>query len=274
MERLKIEQSAKERIKAFIVTGFNVVDIGAFNENELTAFSDQNICWLCFVGSVYTPYGGYIGLPSNYTYKSVNYVDKTNIYIRSEPVDWNSSAGESLAQSLVLNESEQAFGISRAILELQSDKLLLNTILPSLSLTAMYLTAKRLNVTLDLFNKPRGVMCFHHLYKARPQVFNSQMSFFFRFLKRFTGARHILSVDWSILLWNMLVCPRFQQKLRWHGNRSNVGRSWIGWVCFVRELARVTENESFSSIFCRRYDWGWYRFLWQAIETEHCHTQD
>lgn len=99
----------------------------------------------------------WIGIPTNYFYKTTNDVDTRNIFIRSEPVKWHTEYGKQLKQSLILTEDEQIFSFCRAILELKTFKVLINSLIPSFTLMAMYGIGNRINAKLNLYARPFSV---------------------------------------------------------------------------------------------------------------------
>lgn len=98
-------------------------------------------------------FGGWIGVPSNFYYKSTEDIDKVNIFIRNERVKWASEHGKLLEESLILSESEQIFAFCRALLDLQSFKFYLNTITPSATFLGMYFAAQKINQTQNLYGR-------------------------------------------------------------------------------------------------------------------------
>lgn len=71
-------------------------------------------------GSTFTKPGGIIGIPINFMYRSVDDIDKEKITINNKPIDWNTPAGRSLQESLVLSEKARKFAIARELFYLHT----------------------------------------------------------------------------------------------------------------------------------------------------------
>lgn len=99
-------------------------------------------------------YGALTGIPINYTFTSSSEIDRTNVLIRGNPVDWNSKGGKLLEESLILSEDEQIFGIAREILQLRNHNVLLNSIYACGSVVSFYITTSTINSKLKLFYRP------------------------------------------------------------------------------------------------------------------------
>lgn len=106
-----------------------------------------------FAGSLNTIFGGWIGVPSNFYYKSVENIDRANIHVRSSPVQWNTESGKLLEKSLILSEPEQQFAFCRALLNLQGYKLFVNTLVPSSAFFAIYIAGKQINQKQNLYGR-------------------------------------------------------------------------------------------------------------------------
>lgn len=109
---------------------------------------------------MYSVYGGWIGVPSNYYYKSAEDIDKVNIYIRNEKVKWNSEHGKMLEESLILSESEQIFAFCRSLMDLQSYKLYWKTITPSAVFLSIYFAGQKINQGENLYGRRFMVRSF------------------------------------------------------------------------------------------------------------------
>lgn len=94
------------------------------------------------IGSLKYRFGALVGIPINYTYTAHNEIDKADIIIRGKPVDWSSNGGKLLEESLVLKEDEQIFGIARELVQLRTNKVLLNSIYPTATIFFMYTLAR------------------------------------------------------------------------------------------------------------------------------------
>lgn len=105
-------------------------------------------------GTVSSSYGGWVGVPANYFYKSANDIDKTKLLINNEPINWNENSGQVLQDSLVLTESEQIFAFCRSILELKSYRVILNTLIGTGSVIATYALGIFVNEKYKMFKRP------------------------------------------------------------------------------------------------------------------------
>lgn len=105
-------------------------------------------------------YSGWIGLPISYMYRSPQDIDKMNIQVRTEPIDWNSKYGELLENSLLLTEEEKLFGMMRSILELKNYNHVHSTLVPAGAIFGLYTTAQAINKKYNLYQLPRPVSRF------------------------------------------------------------------------------------------------------------------
>lgn len=134
-EYLKITDFEKRFIEPFMVAGFETYSAGSLKYR----------------------FGALVGIPINYTYTDKDEIDKTNIIIRGKPVDWNSKGGKLFEESLVLTEDEQIFGITREMMQLRYNNVLLNSLYPTITLSMMYAMTTTLNSKMRLFYKPRSL---------------------------------------------------------------------------------------------------------------------
>lgn len=102
-------------------------------------------------------YGGWIGIPINYLYDSTRDIDRMNIKLRTESIDWSSDHGRLLERSIVLTEDEKMFGLLRSILELQNYNHIHTTLVPSATIFGLYVSAQTLNNKYNLFKLPQVV---------------------------------------------------------------------------------------------------------------------
>lgn len=102
-------------------------------------------------------FGGWIGFPVNYLYKTTMDIDRSDIKIRTQPIKWDSKYGEMLQNSLVLTEEEKLFAISRTILELRNYNHYHNTFVPAAVIQGLYISAQTINKRYNLFLVPRTV---------------------------------------------------------------------------------------------------------------------
>lgn len=125
--------------------------------NKLAPYgSEPEKCHQLFIisGALLSMYRGWIGVPANYFYKTVDDIDKSKLFIRNTPIEWDQSIGQQLQDSLVLTEAEQTFAFCRSILELNSYRLYLNTIIGFGSVVATYTIGQYVNEKGKLFKRP------------------------------------------------------------------------------------------------------------------------
>lgn len=122
-------------LKPFIAYGFDVLQIGT-TKSRFNAF---------------------VGIPTNYFYKTVNDIERSDIKIRQKEIKWDSPDGLQLQNALVLTEKEQIFSISRSILQLNTHKLLLSSLYGPFSVALSYGIGQFINLRLNLYVKPLPV---------------------------------------------------------------------------------------------------------------------
>lgn len=133
MDILNVPQYERRVLKPFIVYGFDMFA----------------------AGTTRSKYGGLIGIPTSYSYTSIDTIDRSEIRFRNDQIKWGSESGKMLEEALVLTEDEQIFGMCRTILQLQTQRVLLNSIFPSVSFMAMYTIGNYLNQRMNLL--ARGI---------------------------------------------------------------------------------------------------------------------
>jgi len=97
-------------------------------------------------GSVQLRTGALIGLPSTFSYRTAEDVECSSILVAQETVDWNSSAGEDLRNSLVLSDKAKAFVIGREIYYVKSFNVHIDMLLQTCSCVLAYITGSTLNL--------------------------------------------------------------------------------------------------------------------------------
>lgn len=140
-ELLKMSDFERTFMKSFMVSGFDLYHIGSLKYR----------------------FGALVGIPVNFTYTSPSEIDKSDIIVRGKSVDWNSKGGKLLEEALVLTEDEQIFGLTREILQLQNQKILLNSLFPCVTILGYYAATSFLNSKMHLFYRPlslRAMMYF------------------------------------------------------------------------------------------------------------------
>ncbi|KAH8398968.1 hypothetical protein KR222_004290 [Zaprionus bogoriensis] len=137
MEKLQVDPREGKFIRPFTVFGFDLFQAGT------TKFRN----------------GAALGIPINYGYSNTGDIQRGEIRFRDKQIDWSSDGGKLLEQAIVLSEDEQVFGLSKAILQLQTHRVLLNSLFPSISFLMVYTIGHYLNLRLNLFAR-HGSMRF------------------------------------------------------------------------------------------------------------------
>lgn len=135
---LKVVDFDKKFLKPFMVSGFDLYHIGS------TKFR----------------FGSLVGIPINYTYSSSEDIDKADMIVRGQPINWELAGGKLLEEALVLTEDEQIFGLARELLQLQDNRVLVNSLIASGSIVLYYCTTSFLNSKLMFFYKPLSLRVF------------------------------------------------------------------------------------------------------------------
>lgn len=112
---------------------------------------------LFHAGTTKSKFGGLVGIPSNYSYDSINQIERSEIMLKTESVRWGSPEGQQLEQALVLAEDEQVFGIAREILMTNTYQPALNTVYPTVCTFFMYSLGKYFNLRMALLQRPFSV---------------------------------------------------------------------------------------------------------------------
>lgn len=133
LNSLKIADAERNFFTPFMVSGF---DLYSFGSTKLLN-------------------GGYVGIPINFSYTAADEIPRTEVTVRgNEQVKWSSEAGQLLQESLILTEPEQIFGMCKEILELQTNKVLFNSVYASGAIFFYYVFTHSTNVKQDLFKRP------------------------------------------------------------------------------------------------------------------------
>jgi hypothetical protein len=131
-ELLKLPQFESKFTKAFCVTGLETRHIG----------------------SLRLRFGANVGIPANYAWTSPDDIDKQNLIIKGNLIDWSSTAGQLLEEALVLKDDEQIFGIAREILYMKENNIILQSLYPAIGIMIYYFMTHNLNTKLQLFSRP------------------------------------------------------------------------------------------------------------------------
>ncbi|EDW91081.1 transmembrane protein 177 [Drosophila yakuba] len=135
LDQLGLTPFERKFVKPFTVFGFDVFQ----------------------AGTTKLRFGGALGIPVNYGYGSREEIKRADIRFRDKEINWSSPSGKLLEEAIVLNEDEQIFGLSKAVLQLQTHRVLLNSIFPSVSFLMVYTIGHYLNLRQDLFARHGSV---------------------------------------------------------------------------------------------------------------------
>ncbi|KAH8402421.1 hypothetical protein KR009_011881 [Drosophila setifemur] len=159
LDQLGLDPFERKFVKPFTVFGFDIFQAGTTKMR----------------------FGGALGIPVNYGYASPDEIKRADIRFRDQQINWSSPSGKLLEEAIVLNEDEQVFGLSKAVLQLQTHRVLLNSIFPSVSFFMIYTVGHYLNLRLNLFAR-HGSVSVQSLLKCQLLVL---MFFFFQSQVRF-----------------------------------------------------------------------------------------
>lgn len=135
MDKLKVHEFERKLIKPFTVFGFDLFQAGSTKYRS----------------------GAILGIPVNYCYNNINEINRNEVRFRNEEINWNSESGKLLQEAIILTEDEKVFGLCSSILQVQTHRVLLNSLFPSISFLSMYTLGRYLNMNLNLFARPMGV---------------------------------------------------------------------------------------------------------------------
>lgn len=116
---------------------------------------------LFHAGSTSSRFGAVVGIPVNFTYKSLEDIDKENLQVNLKQVDWSSEIGQQLANALILPEEVQKFALCREILATNNNKIIFDGAYPVLVVTLIYALSQYINRRLRLYEGPpalRGIL--------------------------------------------------------------------------------------------------------------------
>ncbi|XP_053612301.1 transmembrane protein 177 [Plodia interpunctella] len=112
---------------------------------------------LFHAGSTSSKFGVAVGIPVNFTYKSVSDLENHDIRVNQEKIDWTSEYGQKLADAIILSENVQNFAICREILMTQNNKVFYESAYPFMCVFVMYNLTQYLNNRLNLYAAPKLV---------------------------------------------------------------------------------------------------------------------
>ncbi|XP_060803909.1 transmembrane protein 177 [Amyelois transitella] len=116
---------------------------------------------LFHAGSTTSKYGVAVGIPVNFTYKSMDDLKDHDIRVNQEKIDWTSEYGKKLADAIILPENVQKFAICREILMTQNNKVYFESVYPFMCIFFVYNVTHYINRRLNLYAAPtlaRGIL--------------------------------------------------------------------------------------------------------------------
>lgn len=93
----------------------------------------------------------------NFFYNSTQDIDRFNLKLRNETINWSSQHGEMLEKSLILTEDEKLFGITKTVMELRNYNYIHRAAIPAFTVFGLYCSAQLINRRFGLFHIPRVV---------------------------------------------------------------------------------------------------------------------
>lgn len=111
------------------------------------------------IGTTKSRFCGFVGIPTNYCYDTVQDVERADIQLQQNQIAWSTDEGKLLQESLVLTEDEQVFAMARSILQIQTHKLLMSSFYGPFSICFVYAIANYVNTRANLYARPRQVIC-------------------------------------------------------------------------------------------------------------------
>lgn len=132
---LDLSERERKYVSPFMVYGFDMFNAGCMKAR----------------------YGGIVGIPINFDYDSPADIEKADMLIGNRKVDWSSEGAKLLEQCLVLSEDEQVFGIAREVLTLNTNKRLIQAVIPTCTWIFTYSTASLINQRCNFYVRPLSV---------------------------------------------------------------------------------------------------------------------
>ncbi|XP_047530334.1 transmembrane protein 177 [Vanessa atalanta] len=112
---------------------------------------------LFHAGSTSSRFGALVGIPINFTYKSLNDVEQQNIQVNQKTLDLSSEIGKKLGESLILPDTVQEFAICREMLMTQNNKIMFESTYPFVCIFLVYNLSQYMNGRLNLYAAPLNV---------------------------------------------------------------------------------------------------------------------
>lgn len=165
------------------------------------------------IGSVNSSYYGWVGIPLNYFYKTALDIDRINLKLQTEAINWNSKFGELLEKSLILTDDEKLFGITKTVLELRNYNYVHRALTPTFTVFGLYCSAQVINRRFGLFQMPRAVSAAKKMNTSENGTWICSFVLFSQKNFRYspTGTCNDLWTVDSICVWNLFDYYRFDK---------------------------------------------------------------
>ncbi|CAG9861829.1 unnamed protein product [Phyllotreta striolata] len=115
------------------------------------------------IGSSFSKFGSFIGLPINFTYEDTRTINTSKLKIREESIIWDSEPAQKLLDSLVLSENAQLYAMAREIKHRQTLKPLLNAALSFQTVFLIYAVSRQINERFNFYAQPRSTRMLMYL---------------------------------------------------------------------------------------------------------------
>lgn len=147
--QLSVSETLRKRFEV-------AVDILKMSDFERKFVEPFMVCGFeCYrIGSTQFKFGALVGIPINYSYTRKDEIDRMSMMVRGNPIDWNSKGGLLLEESLVLEPDEQVFGMTRELIQLQSNEVYYNSFISTASVIGYYVLTSGINSQKRLFYRP------------------------------------------------------------------------------------------------------------------------
>lgn len=152
-DRILLQKTKKDKVVFDNKCPFVYASIAPISEQKTFQIKISSL----ISGTLKSRFSAHIGIPINYLYDKISDIERSSIKAKDKEIDWSSSDGKNLQESLVLSEMEQVFGMASSILLLKTHKLLLTSLYPAICLLAMYGAGQYFNRKLNLYVKPLAV---------------------------------------------------------------------------------------------------------------------
>ncbi|XP_067634007.1 transmembrane protein 177 [Eurosta solidaginis] len=148
-----IPRPVPEKVKARLENALDILSLDEYERKIIKPFTVYGFD-LFQAGSTKSRFGALIGIPINFSYADKSDINRQEIRFRDQSIKWSSDAGKLLEDAIVLTEDEQLFGLCKSILQLQTHRVLLNSLFPSISFLSVYTIGHYLNMRMNLLARP------------------------------------------------------------------------------------------------------------------------